>query len=1278
MADVEMGEQPQTPRSTAGGDDDLSLLDDEADLAAAILARYGESPREHDQHLCATAAAMAQAVRDRGVAATPVAYFAAAGAALGPLARAGAVGADQHVAGALLEFLSAALPAVPAAVVRARGREVADDVVRVLEFPSTPDSGVSAGVRCLAHLISAGDRASWEAIEPLYAVILRLATHHRPKVRKQAHSCLRDVLQSFQRQAVLVPASEEITRCFERLVLLAGGSAVNTAVEDERIKGANQVLYVLDALKCCLPLMASKPSNTILKYFKALLDLHQPILTRSILDILHAVGDSPTLQLKSDVLLDLLCSFGLSVSSERKSGDEMASIARLLHVGTKKVYNRSKNMCVVKLPLVFTSLGEILSSEFEEARFSAVEAFKGLIDNCVDETLVSQGIAQIKARHQGLASDPTIIEKICAILGGLLDVRYNDVWDKSFNVISAAFDKLGEFSSELLPEALKNLGDMQNLSDDDFSFRKQHPTKATQNLNACLGSAVAAMGPKNVLEVLQIQSICDENEWILPILEKHIVGASLQFFLKDVLGIVRAVEKSIPKLLKGDKLFSAKRAEGYVYSLWSLLPSCCNYPCDTSSNFRVLQNVLCDTLQNQPDLRGIICSSVQILIKQNKEAFSASREEGSLSEDEISNAERRAKQHYTKELAEENLKAIRAFSSKFLEVLCSIFLTSSSDSIGFLQPAISEIASISDKDVVGRFFLDSVRKLLDATKAVNAEPVDDSSMQIEANTNTNSMTRALLLDFAASLMPGLSAKSVNVLFSYVKPAVKDSDSLIQKRAYKVLSMLLKDAEFIEKNVDALFELMVSSLPCQFPSKRYRLECLYHLIVHALKDSSNTRKREIVSSFITEILLALKEANKKTRNRAYDLLIEIARACEDAGNDGRKESLHQFFGMVAGGLLGQTPHAISAAVTGLARLTYEFSELIAVAYKLLPQTFLLMQRNNREIVKANLGFIKALVAKSKADVLHEHLKGVVEGLLSWQSDTKNSFKAKVKSLIEILVKKCGVDAVKAVMPEEHMKLLTNIRKINERKMRMSKSSEDGDAMSMTSGATRQSRWNHTQMFSDFGSDDDETNGPFSTRHTIATRTGSKASTRLSRKRQADKSLLEKFIDQSTGEPLDLLDQKTVRLALKSAGKKRAAPDDDDDELEMDPEGRIIVREEREKRKKKPLSHNDEFDDKSSVRSQSVKKRKTSSSGWAYTGHEYTSKKAGGDLKKKDKLEPYAYWPLDRKLLNRRSDRKASARKGMASVMKVTKRLEGKSASAALSANRTVKQKHKKNK
>jgi hypothetical protein len=71
-----------------------------------------------------------------------------------------------------------------------------------------------------------------------------------------------------------------------------------------------------------------------------------------------------------------------------------------------------------------------------------------------------------------------------------------------------------------------------------------------------------------------------------------------------------------------------------------------------------------------------------------------SREVDILAEDEISKSERRAKEHYTKELAEENLKAIRAFSSKFLEILCSIFLATSKDAIGLLRVCVLFLCAI--------------------------------------------------------------------------------------------------------------------------------------------------------------------------------------------------------------------------------------------------------------------------------------------------------------------------------------------------------------------------------------------------------------------------------------------------------------------------------------------------------------------------------------------------------------------------------------------------------
>lgn len=175
------------------------------------------------------------------------------------------------------------------------------------------------------------------------------------------------------------------------------------------------------------------------------------------------------------------------------------------------------------------------------------------------------------------------------------------------------------------------------------------------------------------------------------------------------------------------------------------------------------------------------------------------------------------------------------------------------------------------------------------------------------------------------------------------------------------------------------------------------------------------------------------------------------------------------------------------------------------------------------------------------------------------------------------------------------------------------------------------------------------------------------------RRADKSLPEDLFDQLEDEPLDLLDQHKTRSALRSSSHLKRKQDSDD-EPEFDPDGRLIIHEGRKPKKVGPSDP--DSDVRSEARSHysvgssrtnqtNQKRRKTSESGWAYTGNEYASKKAGGDVKRKDKLEPYAYWPLDRKMMSRRPEHRAAARKGMASVVKMTKKLEGKSAANALS-------------
>ena len=140
---------------------------------------------------------------------------------------------------------------------------------------------------------------------------------------------------------------------FERFLLLAGGSNANS---NEGPKGAQEVLHVLDALKECLPLMSAKYTTVALKYFKTLLELRQPLVTRRITDSLLVLCINPDAGVSAESLLNILCSLAHSASTSEMSVDAMTFTARLLDVGMAKVYSLNREICVVKLPVVFNAL----------------------------------------------------------------------------------------------------------------------------------------------------------------------------------------------------------------------------------------------------------------------------------------------------------------------------------------------------------------------------------------------------------------------------------------------------------------------------------------------------------------------------------------------------------------------------------------------------------------------------------------------------------------------------------------------------------------------------------------------------------------------------------------------------------------------------------------------------------------------------------------------------------------------------------------------------------
>eukprot|EP00252_Welwitschia_mirabilis_P010186 TRINITY_DN23354_c0_g1_i1.p1 TRINITY_DN23354_c0_g1~~TRINITY_DN23354_c0_g1_i1.p1 ORF type:complete len:1288 (-),score=292.56 TRINITY_DN23354_c0_g1_i1:436-4299(-) len=1261
-------------------DDGLSAVGSEEDntqnIHDFIFSRYKNSKSPEHTHLCAAVDGISQLLKGQNLPENPTSYFAAI---MNSLEKIDTSSEDQMIIATLSTLLSLILHKVPRAVLKAKWDPSIKTLVHVVEKNGESQGTVKAGLKNIAFLLCLGHKNDWESISPAFGVVLRYIVDRRPKVRKRAQTCLEDLLKKLHCTSVMAKASEEVQSMLERFLRTAGGSetcgkAEKVPVISNGSNGALEVLHMLNALKFTLPLFSKKAISKLLGHFRLLLQLRKPFLTRHVMNALHALCTSETADIPTSNLAELLCWLCTVVFEDEKSADDIYFATLVLRHGMKKVYDLESSLCTAKLPVVFHALAELLTLQHEAALLGASEALRHLISNCIDDDMVEEGVGQVKLHGDTRESPPTAIERICTTAESLLSYQYSTAWDISLQVVSELFDKLGRSSYYLLGGVVKNLADLQNLSDDDLPSRKQ--------LHKSIGSAVAAMGAENFLSLLPLnldtKDLSEANVWLLPILKLYTIGSTLRFFKARILPLAERLQSKSKTLEEEGRPVAARNLESCVYSLWSLLPSFCNYPVDTSENFPLLAVTLHNKLSEEPDLRGIICSSLQILIQQNKNARHQNL--GNVDGLEESLAVQRAKSQYNTDTASQNVQALASYSPKFLQVLFTIFMSSPEDKRGFVQVTIAEFASISDKKVVMQFFTKIMKKLLEATQnAIDSE-------------QKNSELRAQLLDLAASLVQSLNVDALITLFAAIKPALQDKDGGVQKKAYKVLGHMMKDhVDFLPNKIDEIFEIFVSLTPtsCHLSARRNRLICLKYLIIHMLRYREDMK--ESIVGFISEILLGVKEANKKTRGCAYDTIASIGHCLDDSENGGSRDKLQKFFDMVAGFLGATTTPMMSAAITALARLVYEFSDICSLVPDLLPSVFILLKTNIKEIIKACLGFIKVAIARLNPIDLQNQMACIV-GVLLQLEDKRHRFKAKVRLLLEMMIRKCGLEAVKAVTPERHLKLITNIRKVNHQKeKRKSSSSRVGadETKSSYSDATttRKSKWNHTDIFSEFGDEDNDLESedgmdPVNSMSSKSANSGAntKSTARSKNLRKSRKRLPEDSLDNPRSEPLDLLDKQKTRSLLK-VQRQKSQGSDSDGEPDVASDGRLVIMDEgmHNQRKKRKNDKNESEDTYSqgqqsrqsksqgtvtSASKKQSKRQKTSKAGWAYTGAEYTSEKAKGDVKREGKHEPYAYWPLDAKILNRREEKRAMARKGMLSVMKLTKKMEGKSAKDAL--------------
>lgn len=308
-----------------------------------------------------------------------------------------------------------------------------------------------------------------------------------------------------------------------------------------------------------------------------------------------------------------------------------------------------------------------------------------------------------------------------------------------------------------------------------------------------------------------------------------------------------------------------------------------------------------------------------------------------------------------------------------------------------------------------------------------------------------------LMDLVITLSIYIPRASFAHLFSLAARILPTDDAQLQKKAYKLLPRLATCAAGLEALQDRSREMQTLMLQTGesvlAPARRDRLAAMM-VIVENLPDHD----LHFVPAILSEVIIACKEANEKARTAAFDLLVAMARKMAKGGVISQSKiphmeasapeasaSLEEFFTMVSAGLVGSTPHMVSASITALTRILYEYVQELspAVTQDLVQTMDLFLTSKNREIVRSVLGFVKVTIISLPEDIVTARLPTLIPGLMSWSKEHKAHFRAKVKHIIERAMRRFGAPLIESCCPEEDKKLVQNIRKMRERRKRKDK-------------------------------------------------------------------------------------------------------------------------------------------------------------------------------------------------------------------------------------------------
>lgn len=1017
------------------------------------------SKLENQKHLAIILSAVEENIEEQKNDKTPVAYFISFLSLLDQCISEDKI-IDNNLAATTAYFLDIIFPFTPKPLLKSKFNQILVKLAQPLTLENAEAPLMRSTIGALESLLLAQDNSSWNSkgqITPKRAFLALLETSFdpRPKVRRRAQEAVNKILSN-------PPTSPSPTHVAAPLAAEASLNQLTTLLNEYKASKKNkeinsQIIHVLQLITmitssnswpvgkieelCDILLEISKTSDQFLvsSAFKAFEGLFQSM--NDIIDIE-----------KFTKVLDIIFDLKPSINDTHLAASWLAVVAKSLESFSKL----SPETCISKIPTILPIVSQFLSSDSKDIYTSSSQCLIAIVSQTIPDKFLLQ-----PSSTNGITGEIyELVDETITFISELIEkelfsIKYQHATKEILEFTTATILKLRNRSNPDFLDILQIVGNWRTDETDNFPHNKE----AEDLIAAC----VSSMGPEVVLNSLPLNLTGNGTgpgrAWLLPILRDNVRFAELEFYKSNILPNVefftKKIEESTNKESMNNKIFQT-----IIDQIWSLLPHFCDLPKDLTLSFdESFATKLSDLMFANVELRVPICHAWRLLVESN-----VAYKDGALDDDLL------IQQEFPKSEAEKNVQYLGSIASNILTVLFNVFTYTMADSRGFVLETIETYLNIVPKEELASTF-DKVCGLLKQAMDEEANDTAAPVQQQQQNKNEVPKTSITMMDLIVAMAKYVPESSHNALFSIFATTVNLANNpLMQKRAYRIISKLAETEsgkQSILKFIGEIEKVLIDTTEQTHNSARSARLTAILLVLELLP----TTDLFFIPSILQEIIMATKDVNERSRGLSYQILIKMGNKMNEGGiivnakvpgfdvnSPDSQASLTEFFTMVSAGLAAQNPHMISATITAISCLVFEFKDVLSteLLLEISSTVELFLTHNSREIAKSAIGFVKVEVLSLPEELVKQNLSELLSKLMKWSHEHKGHFKSKVKHILERLIRKFGIEEIENSIPEQDKKLIANIKKSRNRAKRKQEAEEQESSSVGTSTNTNQEK------------------------------------------------------------------------------------------------------------------------------------------------------------------------------------------------------------------------------